>query len=178
MRACVVDLDLRQPNWQLSRCGSMKERNHFPTIDSYFFAMLGRSDIGLRHYKWMLVGVPWGPGLPLQTSKSMVGNPPAITLPQCRPLSTICGADVLVSLYANGRRKSNYLLLKVDTTMGIRFPIQIGIPWESHAVRYKTPTREGMAMGRSGNERRWEWEWPIFQWENHGFFYCCRLALR
>ena len=34
MRACVVDLDFRQPNWEQSRCGSMKERNHFPTIDS------------------------------------------------------------------------------------------------------------------------------------------------
>jgi len=41
-RACVVDLDLRQPNWQLSRCGSMKERNHFPTIDSNTLAMVGR----------------------------------------------------------------------------------------------------------------------------------------
>jgi len=48
MRACLVDPDLRQSNWQLSRCGSMKERNHFPMIDSNSLAMVGRSDIGLR----------------------------------------------------------------------------------------------------------------------------------
>ena len=76
MRACAVDLDLRKPNWQLSRCGSMKERNHFPVIDSNALAMVGRSDIGLM--EWMLVHVPWGPGLPLQISKSVVGYPPAI----------------------------------------------------------------------------------------------------
>ena len=48
MRAFLVDPDLRQSNWQLSRCGSMKERNHFPMIDSNSLAMVGRSDIGLR----------------------------------------------------------------------------------------------------------------------------------
>jgi len=31
-----------------TRCGSMKERNHFPTIDSNTLAMVGRSDMGLR----------------------------------------------------------------------------------------------------------------------------------
>ena len=45
MRACVVDLDLRQPNWQLSRCGLMKVRNHFPTIDSNTLSVTSRSSI-------------------------------------------------------------------------------------------------------------------------------------
>jgi len=46
MRACVVDFDLRQPNWQLSRCGSMKKRNHLPTIIR--LTQGWGSDIGVR----------------------------------------------------------------------------------------------------------------------------------
>ena len=62
MRACAVDLDLRQPNWQLSRCGSMKVRNHFPTIDSNTLAMVGRSDIGLRSLQMDVGGCTLGTG--------------------------------------------------------------------------------------------------------------------
>ena len=57
MRACVVDLDFPQPNWEQSRCGSMKERNHFPTIDSNTLAMVGiwwyGPKIIVNGYRWM-----------------------------------------------------------------------------------------------------------------------------
>ena len=48
-------LTLRQPNWLLSRYGSMWERNYLPTIDSNTLAIIGRRDIGLRSL-WMDVG--------------------------------------------------------------------------------------------------------------------------
>jgi len=47
-----------------------------------------------------------------------------------------------------------YLILEM--TMGMGFPLEIGIPRNPMGIGTKNPLLLG--MGRSGNERIWEWE--------------------
>ena len=59
--AWAVDRRLRQPNWQLSREGTMTDKSHWPTIDSNTLDLetIGSRDIGLGCSCWRVCFRHW-----------------------------------------------------------------------------------------------------------------------